>query len=159
MEKNTILSLKITICLKSIKLKTEYIFHTIFIWLITSNHVNLLLWCHWRVVLFWFHLCLFFISFSSFFPPLSSYSILTTFPISYPPWHFEKEIYHYNVPKKHFHCLKLTPHINLNVRTELVLLRDTSSAAWPTKTKKKKQKQNKNQNKNLLVQDWEEKNW
>lgn len=85
MEKNTVLSLKIAINLKSVKLKAEDTFHTIFIWLITFNHLNLLLRCHWRVVLFSFSLCLFFISFSSsFFPSLSSYSILTSLPILLP---------------------------------------------------------------------------
>lgn len=113
LEKSTIFSLKIAIHLKSIKLKTEDTFHTILIWLITSNHLNLLFRCHKRVVLFLFSLCLFFISFSfPFFPPLSSYTIFTTFPFSCPPSqlvHLEREkIYHYNTPKKHFYCLKLS---------------------------------------------------
>lgn len=47
------------------ELKTEDTFCVIFIWLISSYHLNLILWCHWRVVLFLFCLCLLFIWFSS----------------------------------------------------------------------------------------------
>lgn len=141
MEKNTILSLKIAINWKSIKLKTEDTFHTMFIWLITSNHLNLLLRCHWRIVSFVFSLCLFFISFSSLFFSSSFFllnshylHILLRTLTACSSW--EEQIYHYNVTKEYFYCSKLTPHMNLYVRTELVLLRDTSSATRPTKTKK-----------------------
>lgn len=48
-----ILTLKSAINLKSTEcreLKTEDTFCVIFIWLISSYHLNLILWCHWRVV-------------------------------------------------------------------------------------------------------------
>lgn len=73
MEKNTIPSSKRAINLKSVKLKTEDTFHTIFIWLITSN-LNLLLRCHWRVVLFLVAASSLSLFLYHFFPPLSSYS-------------------------------------------------------------------------------------
>ena len=65
--KKTVLFLKAAFNLKSITLKTKDTFCITFIWLITSYHLNLLLWCHWRAPLFLFCLCLLFISFSSSF--------------------------------------------------------------------------------------------